>query len=466
MARSVPLSNAEKIENKADDSRIPAMFRALRNRNYQYFFAGQLLSLTGTWMQSVAQAWLVYRLTGSTVLLGLIAFAGQIPVFLFATLGGAIADRYDRQRILQFTQTTAMILATILTILTFTGTIEVWHLFLLAALLGLNNAFDIPTRQAFIVDLVGREDLTNAIALNSSMFNGARIVGPAIAGLLVASAGEAWCFGINAVSYIAVLTGLFLINIETQRKTAAPGSAISNIIGGFKFVAKTSPIRSLLLLLGVVSLMGSPYAVLMPIFADQILHGGASGLGILMGASGTGALAGALALAARQSMKGLGRWIALASAGFGAFLILFSFSRSFWLSAALLAPAGFSMMIQMAASNTLVQSMIPDELRGRVMAVYSMMFMGMAPLGALFAGTLAENIGAPYTVALGGAVCIVAAGIFALNLKEFRTEAREIIIALNMASGQPPERATGAAALLAVREQQNSKKEPVAQTAR
>lgn len=435
------------------------MFRALKHRNYRYFFAGQLLSLIGTWMQSVAQAWLIYRLTDSTVLLGLIAFSGQIPVFLLAFLGGAVADRYDRQRILQVTQTISMMLASALAILTFSGAIEVWHIFVLAALSGLNNAFDIPTRQAFIVEIVRREDLTNAIALNSSMFNGARIVGPAIAGLLVASVGEAWCFAINAVSYIGVLSGLFLIKIETERRVSTRGSALSNIVEGFKFVATTAPVRPLLLLLGVVSLMGSPYAVLMPIFADQILQGGASGLGILMGASGVGALAAALTLAARKSLKGLGRWIAIASAGFGACIIAFSFSRSFWLSAAFLVPAGFAMMIQMAASNTLVQSMVPDELRGRVMAVYSMMFMGMAPLGAMLAGTLAGSLGAPYTVALGGAVCILGAIIFGLNLKEFRSEAREIIIALNAASGSPPERATGAAALLAIQETKNRQRE-------
>jgi len=466
MADSIPVSDAGKISTAIEPSRLPAMFRALKHRNYQYFFIGQLLSLIGTWMQSVAEAWLVYRLTGSTVLLGLITFSNQIPVFLLASVGGAVADKYNRQRILQITQTSAMILATALTVLTLTNTIQVWHLFVIAVLLGLTNAFDIPTRQAFIVDIVRREDLTNAIALNSSMFNGARIVGPAVAGLLVASVGEGWCFGINAVSYIAVLTGLFLIKIETRRKVNVPGSAISKIVEGFKFVAKTSPVRTLLLLLGVVSLMGSPYAVLMPIFADQILKGGASGLGILMGASGVGALAGALALAARKSMKGLGRWIAIASAGFGASIIAFSFSRSFWLSALCLVPAGFSMMIQMASSNTLVQSMVPDNLRGRVMAVYSMMFMGMAPLGAMLAGTLAERIGAPYTVALGGAACIAGAIIFSLNLTEFRTEAREIIIALNAASGSPPERATGAAALLALQEEQTEERELAPQAVR
>ncbi|HVE58235.1 MAG TPA: MFS transporter [Pyrinomonadaceae bacterium] len=460
MADSLTISDKSQITKEtAENTKLPAMFRALKHRNYQYFFIGQLLSLIGTWMQSVAQAWLVYRLTGSTVLLGLISFSGQIPVFLLAPVGGAIADKYNRQRILQITQTAAMILASVLTILTLTDSIQVWHIFVLSALLGLANAFDIPTRQAFIVDIVKREDLTNAIALNSSMFNGARIVGPAVAGLLVASVGEGWCFGINAVSYIAVLTGLFLIKIQSQKKVPMPGSAISNIVEGFKFVAKTSPVRSLLLLLGLISLMGSPYAILMPIFADQILHGGASGLGILMGASGVGALAGALALAARKSLRGLGRWIAFASAGFGICIVLFSFSRSFWLSAACLVPAGFAMMIQMAASNTLVQSMVPDNLRGRVMAVYSMMFMGMAPLGAIFAGTVAQNIGAPYTVAIGGTVCVIGAIIFGLNLSEFRTEAREIIIALNMASGSIVDRPTGESAILALQEEEIEERE-------
>lgn len=425
------------------------MFRALKTRNYQYFFAGQLLSLIGTWMQTVAEAWLVYKLTGSTVLLGLISFSGQIPVFFLAPIGGAIADKYDRRKILIFTQSTAMILAGTFAFLTITGSMQIHHLFVLAVALGLVNAFDIPTRQSFIVDLVKREDLTNAIALNSSMFNGARIVGPAIGGLLVASVGAGWCFAINSVSYIAVITGLLLIKIDVKKTIEQTGTAVSRIVEGFTFVAKTSPIRSLLLLLGTVSLMGTPYSVLMPIFSDQILNGGAEGLGLLMGAAGVGALAGALTMAARKGLKGIGRWIALATAGFGTSIILFSFSRSFWLSALLLVPAGFAMMIQMSASNTLIQSMVPDNLRGRVMAVYSMMFMGVAPLGSMLAGTLATTrLGAPYTVAIGGAVCIGAAALFASNLEAFRRNAREIIVGLNMSSGSPVDRAIGDARIL------------------
>lgn len=430
-------------------SKLPPMLRALRHRNYQLFFGGQLISLIGTWMQSVAQAWLVYRLTGSAVLLGFVGFAGQIPVFLLAPVGGSIADRYNRHRIIIATQIAAMILASILAALTLTNHIQVSYLFVLAACLGVVNAFDIPTRQAFVVDMVGKEDLINAIALNSSMFNGARIVGPAVAGILVASVGEGWCFFINAVSYIAVIASLLMMNVHRHIRVPLPGSAFASIIEGFKFVGKTSPVRALLILLGIVSLMGMPYAVLMPIFADKILNGGASGLGILMGASGTGALIGALALAARNGIRGLGRWVAFATAGFGASVILFSFSRSFWLSALILVPVGFSMMVEMASSNTLVQSMVPDALRGRVMAVYSMMFMGMAPLGSLLAGTLAERIGAPRTVMIGGAACIVGAIIFSIRLPALRDEAREIIVALQMTGGNPAEEITGEASVVA-----------------
>lgn len=423
-------------------TRLPAALRSLRHRNYQLFFGGQLISLSGTWMQSVAQSWLMYRLTGSAVLLGLVGFSGQIPVFLLAPIGGAVADRYNRQRILVATQSIAMLLALVLATLTLTNHVREWHIFTLAALLGIVNAFDIPARQSFVVDMVGREDLINAIALNSSMFNGARIVGPAIAGLLVAAVGEGWCFFVNGVSYIAVIVSLLLMKVAKKARPMAQGSAVENIKEGFRFVGGTPPVRALMLLLALVSLMGMPYAVLMPIFADRILHGGASGLGLLMGASGVGALAGALSLAMRRGVSGLGRWVAFASAGFGVSIILFSLSRSFWLSALLLIPVGFSMMVQMASSNTLVQSMVPDHLRGRVMAVYSMMFMGMAPFGALLAGTLAGRLGAPLTVALGGGVCIVGAILFWTRLPVLRGEARELIIAQQMAGGGPSEEMT------------------------
>ena len=406
--------------------KLPAAMRALRHRNFQLFFGGQLVSLIGTWMQSLAQAWLVYRLTGSAVQLGMVGFCGQIPVFLFAAVGGTVADRFNRHRIIIGTQISAMLLASILTALTLSGHVQVWHVFILASLLGVVNAFDIPARQAFVVEMVGKEDLMNAIAINSSMFNGARILGPAVAGTLVAVIGEGWCFFANATSYLAVIAGLLLMRLVPRKPVPPPGSTLGHYAEGFRYVAQTRPIRALLLLLGLVSLTGMPYAVLMPIFADRILHGGSRGLGILMSAAGTGALLGALRLAARREVRGLGRWIPLAAAGFGVSLILFSLSRTFWLSAALLVPVGFWMMTQMASTNTLIQTLVADRLRGRVMAVYSMMFMGMAPFGALLAGVLAERLGAPGTVAVGGGVCLVGAGVFYWHLPTWRTQTREL----------------------------------------
>jgi MFS family permease len=416
-----------------------SVFRAFQHRNYRIFFAGQLVSLIGTWMQSVAQMWLVYRLTGSAVLLGTVGFASQIPVFLLSPLGGVLADRRERRRILLATQTASMLLALALAVLTLSGRIQVWQVLGLAALLGVANGFDIPTRQAFVVELVGRRDLINAIALNSSMFNGARIVGPAVAGVVVAAVGEGWCFLGNAVSYIAVIMGLLVLRLplrpETSRSVASP---VAQILEGWRFVARTAPIRALLLLIGLVSLTGMPYAVLMPVVAEDVLHAGARGLGLLMGASGTGALLGALVLARRTSLRGLETWVAFAALGFGVALIAFSFSREFWLSVALLVPVGFAMLLQMSSSNTLIQSMVPDELRGRVMSVYSMMFMGMAPVGSLFAGTVAEELGAPATVAIGGLVCIAGALTFRVHLPQFRSEARRLILAQQDAAGRSP----------------------------
>jgi MFS family permease len=415
---------------------LPATLRALRHRNFQLFFGGQLISLIGTWMQSVAQSWLVYRITGSSLLLGSVGFAGQIPVFLVAPLGGIVADRWNRHRVVIATQIASMLLAFALAALTLTGTVRVWHIFVLASLLGVVNAFDVPGRQSFLVDMVGKEDLINAIALNSSMFNGARIIGPAIAGILVAKIGEGWCFFANAVSYVAVIAGLLMMNVK-PRPRAAAGSPLKHLIEGVRFARQTAPIRAILLLLGLVSLVAMPYTVLMPIFADQILHGGARGLGILMGATGVGALLGALTLATRTGVHGLGRWVAFSCGGFGSFLILFSWSRTFWLSAAMLLPVGFTMMLQMSSSNTLIQAMVPDHLRGRVMALYTMMFMGMAPFGSLFAGALADRVGAPVTVTIGAVACIGGALLFGVHLPKVRVEARRLIVAQALSGGEP-----------------------------
>jgi MFS family permease len=431
-----PSQNPSATKAPSDARRLPTTLRAMRHRNFQLFFSGQLVSLIGTWMQSVAQSWLVYRLTGSSLLLGSVGFASQFPVFLASPLGGIVADRYNRHRVVIATQTASMVLAFILAALTLTHRVTVPEVFALAILLGIVNAFDLPGRQSFLVEMVGKDDLMNAIALNSSMFNGARVVGPAIAGILVAKIGEGWCFFANAVSYIAVIIGLLLMQVP-PRSFRPVGSPIAHVIEGFVFVRHTAPIRDLLLLVGLVSLVAMPYTVLMPIFADKILHGGARGLGILMGATGVGALLAALLLAARTGVHGLGRWITLACAGFGLSLIAFSLSRSFWLSAALLVPAGFCMMLQMSSSNTLIQSMVRDDLRGRVMSVYAMMLIGMAPFGALFAGALADRVGAPVTVIMGAVACLGAATIFGLRLPKIRDEARRLIVAQQMVGGEP-----------------------------
>src|SRR6266404_4592232 len=423
------------------ESRWSVGMRALKHRNFQLFFSGQLVSLVGTWMQTVAQSWLVYRITKSSLLLGSVGFASQIPVFLMAPIGGMVADRVNRHRIVIATQAAAMILALILATLTLANIVTVPEIFVLAALLGVVNAFDIPGRQSFLVDMVGKEDLMNAIALNSSMFNGARVIGPAIAGILVAKIGEGWCFFANAVSYIAVIIGLVLMRVppRTHRPT---GSPIAHIIEGFRFVKNTAPIKALLLLLGLISLVAMPYTVLMPIFADRILHGGARGLGILMGATGVGALLGALTLATRTGVHGLGRWVTFSCAGFAITLMVFALSKNFWLSAALLVPVGFCIMLEMSSSNTLIQAMVPDHLRGRVMSVYSMMFMGMAPFGALFGGALADRIGAPMTVCMGAVACLGGAVIFGLRLPKLRVEARRLIVAQGMVGGEPAQEMT------------------------
>jgi len=423
------------------ESRWAVGVRALKHRNFQLFFSGQLISLIGTWMQTVAQSWLVYEKTGSSFQLGAVGFASQIPVFLMAPIGGMVADRVNRHRVVIATQVASMILAFILAALTLTHKVQVWHIFVLASLLGVVNAFDIPGRQSFLVDMVGREDLMNAIALNSSMFNGARVIGPAIAGILLIKIGEGGCFLLNGISYIAVIIGLLMMRVDVGVRSKSD-SPLEDIIEGFRWVSHTGPIRALLLLLGLVSLVGMPYTVLMPIFADHVLHSGAKGLGILMGFTGIGALLGALTLAVRTGVKGLGKLISICCAGFGVSLIVFAFSKIFWLSANLLIPVGFFIMLQMACSNTLIQAMVPDALRGRVMALYSMMFMGMAPFGALLGGAMADRLGAPIAVATGGVASIAGAIWFGRQLPVFRGEARQLIIAQAMAGGEPAEEMT------------------------
>ena len=386
-----------------------------------------MVSLVGTWMQNVAQSWLVYRLTGSALLLGVIGFLSQFPVFLLGPLAGTVADRRARHRLVVATQTAAMLLAFALAALTLTGRVRVWHVGLLAALGGVVSAFDIPARQSFLVEMVGREDLANAIALNSSMFNLARALGPALAGVLVAALGEGWCFFLNGVSFLAVIASLLLMRLPPRPVRVPAASPWRDFVEGVGFAWHRGPIRSLLLLVGAVSLFGAPYTTLMPVFADRIVPGGPRTFGVLMGAVGVGALLGAISLALRSTVRGLGRRAAWAAAGLGVALVLFVATRSLWLAASVLVVVGFAMMVQMAAVNTLLQSMVPDGLRGRVMSLYTAMNMGMTPFGALFAGAVAHRAGAGPAVAAGGLVCLVAALLFRSRLPALRDEARRLL---------------------------------------
>jgi MFS family permease len=384
--------------------------RALRYRNYRLFFAGQGISLVGTWLQQVALSWLVYRLTNSALLLGVVGFAGQIPSFLLAPFAGVIVDHWDRRRLLMLTQTLAMLQAGILALLVLTGRIEVWHIILLGALLGMVNAFDMPARQAFVVEMIeDRADLPNAIALNSSMVNGARLVGPAVAGALLASVGEGWCFLLNSISYIAVIAAFAVMKVTPRAERPQAPNVLSGLKEGAAYAFGSVPIRALLLLMAVISLVGMPYVILMPVYASRILHGNATTLGFLMTASGLGALTGALYLASRRSILGLGRVIVLGVVLFGTGLMALALSRVLWLSLLLMLVTGAGMMVQMASSNTILQTIVDERMRGRVMSLYAMAFMGMAPFGSLLAGWLSSRIGVSNTLLIGGA-CAVLAG--------------------------------------------------------
>jgi len=398
--------------------RLSHTTRALQHRNYKLFFFGQGMSLVGTWMQRVALGWLVYRLTGSVLLLGVVGFSSQIFTFLVAPFAGVLADRTDRRKLLVVTQTFAMLQAFVLAALTIAGVVTTWHIILLSALLGLVNGFDIPIRQSFVVEMLeSREDLPNAIAMNSFLVNGARMVGPSLAGVVIAAVGEGTCFLLNGATFVAVIAALLAMQLSasTSKKTHKT-HVLHNLCEGFVYAFGFMPIRAILLLLAAVSLLGMSYAVLMPIFAKEILNGDARTLGFLMAASGIGAIGGAVFLASRRNVRGLGKVLALSAALFGAALVAFGYSRNFYLSLGLMAVAGFGMMVQFAASNSLIQTIVDDDKRGRVMSFYVMAFMGMGPFGSLLAGWLAKVLGAPAAVAVGGAGCILAAGLFATYL--------------------------------------------------
>jgi MFS family permease len=439
-------------------------WRALRHRNFRLFFGGQSISLIGTWMTRIATWWLVYRLTGSALLLGTVSFAGQIPTFLVAPFAGVWVDRLDRRQVLIWTQALSMVQSLLLAALTFTGFINVKWILALSVMQGLVNGFDMPGRQAFMVQMVGdRADLSNAIAINSSMVNMARLVGPSLAGMLIAVSNEAWCFLIDGISYIAVIASLFLMHIDAPAVRRKAASTFTELKEGWSYVSGFLPIRTILLLFAVVSLMGMPFVVLMPIFAGKVLHGGPHTLGFLMGAMGVGALISALSLAARKSVRGLIRMIPLAAAVFGAGLIGFGLSRNFFLSMFAVLVAGMGMMQGMAASNTIIQTLVTEDKRGRVMSYYTMAFMGMAPFGSLLAGVMtqglsiaadahahafpirrllelaAHGIGAPHTVILNGIVLLLGAAWFVTQFPALRRTVRPIYLELGIIPAAPEE---------------------------
>jgi MFS family permease len=416
---------------------ISHAWRAMRHRNFRLFFGGQSISLIGTWMTRIATAWLVYTLTGSAWLLGIVGFAGQIPTFLLAPFAGVWVDRLNRRHVLVVTQSLAMVQSLALAVLTLTHRITIAEILVLSVFQGFINAFDMPGRQAFLVQMIeGREDLGNAIALNSSMVNMARLVGPSLAGLVIAGFGEGYCFLIDGISYIAVIISLLMMRLPQMTLNLVVVSMATQLKEGWAYVSTFAPVRTILLLFAIISLMGMPFTVLMPVFAAKVLHGGAHTLGFLMGALGAGALVGAISLAFRKSVLGLGRVIPISSAIFGAGLIAFGLSRIEWLSLALMAITGYGMMRQMAASNTIIQTVVPEDKRGRVMSYYTMAFVGMAPFGSLLAGGLAHVMSAPMALIVTGSFCIAGAAWFATQLPNIRLHIRPIYRELGIL---PPE---------------------------
>jgi MFS family permease len=413
--------------------RFSHAWRALRHRNFRLFFSGQSISLIGTWMTRVATSWLVYRLTGSALLLGVVGFAGQIPTFILAPFAGVLVDRLNRQKLLVWTQALAGLQSLALAALTLAKIINIHEVIWLSALQGLINAFDMPGRQAFLVQMVeDKQDLGNAIALNSSMVNMARLVGPALAGLVIGSVGEGYCFLIDGISYLAVIASLLLMRVRIAPGKRHPASMLKQLKEGWTYVCGFAPIRTILLLFALISLMGMPFMVLMPIFASEVLHGGPHTLGFLLGACGLGALISAISLALRKTVRGLTTMIQISAVVFGLGLICFGLSRMLPLSIFLMLIVGFGMMQGLAASNTVIQTLVPEDKRGRVMSYYTMAFVGMAPFGSLLAGGLAHRLGAPMAVMITGAFCLAGAVWFTTQLQSIRKVMRPIYIEMGI----------------------------------
>ena len=402
-------------------------WRALKHRNFRLFFVGQSISLIGRWMTQLATSWLVYRLTHSAMLLGVVNFSSLIAAFLLGPLAGVWVERLDRRKLLVWTQAASAAQSFALAWLTFAKVITIHEIIILSVLQGVIGAFDLPGRQAFLVQMVDdRADLGNAIAINSSMANGTRLIGPAVAGLLIAAVGEGWCFLFDGISYFAVIASLLMMRIQPLNVKRAAASMLEQMREGWDYVRTFRPIRTILLLFALVSLMGYPYTVLLPIFAAKVFHGGPGTLGLLTGASGVGAVGSALSLAVRKSVVGLTRMIQIACVALGGGLILFGLSHTLWVSLLLMLFVGFGIIQNLAASNTVIQTLVPEDKRARVMGYYSMAFVGMAPFGSLLAGTLAEHFGASYTVMINGAFVLAGALWFGFELPKIRTVMRPI----------------------------------------
>ncbi|MDP4224195.1 MAG: MFS transporter [Bacteroidota bacterium] len=413
--------------------KVQTIFRSLKYRNYRLFFGGQSISLIGTWMQRIALPWLVYHITGSAFLLGLVGFAGQIPTFLLSPIAGVVTDKFNRYRVLLITQVASLVQASILAVLSLTGVLQIWHIVALSIALGCINAFDVPSRHSFVIEMVeGKEDLGNAIALNSMMFNGARLVGPSIAGLILATAGEGICFLLNAISFIFVITSLLMMHVSRKKIKPKPGDIFREMKEGFSYVLGFQPIKHLLILLAVVSLMGANYQVLVPVFAKEILHGGSSTFGFLMGAAGFGALLGAGFLASRETVIKLGRLIPAAAGLSGIGLVSLCFTNSYLFSIVLMVVVGLGLMLHTASSNTILQTITDDDKRGRVMSFYTIAIMGTAPFGSLIAGSMAKTIGTPYTLLVGGLSCIMGAYFFYRKLPVLKKIVRPVYVKMGL----------------------------------
>jgi len=418
--------------------RFSHAWRAMRHRNFKLFVSGQSISLIGTWMTRIATSWLVYRLTGSALLLGVVGFSGQILTFVLAPFAGVLIERMDRRKLLVWTQALAAAQSLLMAGLTLARIITIREIIALSALQGLINAFDMPGRQSFLVQMVeDKQDLGNAIAINSSMVNLARLVGPALAGLVIAWVGEGYCFLIDGISYFAVIASLLMMVVTPAEVRRATTTMVEQLVEGWSYVTTFRPIRTILLLFSLTSLMGFPFMVLLPIFAAKVLHGGPHTLGFLTGASGVGALVSAVSLALRRTVRGLTTMIQISALMFGAGLIAFGLSHTLWLSMLFMLVTGFGMMQGLAASNTVIQTLVPEEMRSRVMSYYTMAFVGMAPFGSLLAGFMAHHIGAPHTVMVTGAACVLGAIWFTTQLPSVRKVMRPIYLEMGIIPGQP-----------------------------